>query len=162
MKLQALTRYLSGKESYREIGKSIGIDHKSIVKWVRQYNYNGAEALVKRCTSYTQMFKLEVLQYMTENGTSLCETAAFFNIPAHSTLAVWIRKFKTQGIEALQSQEQGRLSMKKDSNKQSSTDRSFEALENRIKQLEMENEYLKKLNALVQNKEKSPNKTKHK
>lgn len=52
--------------------------------------------------------------------------------------------------------------MKKDSNKQSSTDRSFEALENRIKQLEMENEYLKKLNALVQNKEKSPNKTKHK
>ena len=99
---------------------------------------------------------------MTENGTSLCETAAIFNIPAHSTLAVWKRKFETQGIEALQSQEQGRLSMKKDSNKQSSTDRSFEALEDRIKQLEMENEYLKKLNALVQNKEKSPNKTKHK
>ncbi|AYV74199.1 IS3 family transposase [Bacillus sp. PK3-056] len=148
MKLQAVTRYLSGKESYREIGKSIGIDHKSIVKWVRQYNYNGAEALMKRCTSYTQMFKLEVLQYMTENGTSLCETAALFNIPAHSTLAVWKRKFETQGIEALQSQEQGRLSMKKDSNKQSSTDRSFEALEDRIKQLEMENEYFKKVECL--------------
>lgn len=59
------------------------------------------------------MFKLEVLQYMTENGTSLCETAAIFNIPAHSTLAVWKRKFETQGIDALQSQEQGRLSMKK-------------------------------------------------
>lgn len=99
---------------------------------------------------------------MTENGTSLCETAAIFNIPAHSTLAVWKRKFETQGIDALQSQEQGRLSMKKDSNKQSSTESSFEALENRIKQLEMENEYLKKLNALVQNKEKAPNKTKHK
>lgn len=83
------------KKSYREIGKSIEIDHKSIVKWVRQYNYNGAEALVKRCTSYTQMFKLEVLQYMTENGTSLCESAAIFNIPAHSTLAVWKRKFET-------------------------------------------------------------------
>ncbi len=36
------------------------------------------------------------------------------------------------------------------------------ALETRIKQLEMENAYLKKLKALVQNKEKSPNKTKHK
>ncbi|GIN63008.1 hypothetical protein J27TS8_30010 [Robertmurraya siralis] len=34
-----------------------------------------------------------------------------------------------------------------------------DALEARIKELEMENEYLKKLNALVQNKEKSPNKT---
>lgn len=39
---------------------------------------------------------------------------------------------------------------------------SVEALETRIKQFEMENAYLKKLNALVQNKEKSPNKTKHK
>ncbi|MCZ2258198.1 transposase [Sporosarcina sp. G11-34] len=37
---------------------------------------------------------------------------------------------------------------------------SVESLEARIKQLEMENEYLKKLNALVQNKEKSPKKTK--
>ena len=46
--------------------------------------------------------------------------------------------------------------------KQTPAEGSIEALEARIKQLEMENEYLKKLNALVQNKEKSPNKTKHK
>ncbi|CAM5270559.1 Transposase OS=Lysinibacillus sphaericus (strain C3-41) OX=444177 GN=Bsph_1073 PE=3 SV=1 [Lysinibacillus sphaericus] len=55
--------------------------------------------------------------------------------------------------------------MKKESNKQSKqapVKVSTEALEARIKQLEMENEYLKKLNALVQNKEKSPNRTKHK
>ncbi|AHA75681.1 transposase (plasmid) [Bacillus thuringiensis YBT-1518] len=53
--------------------------------------------------------------------------------------------------------------MKKDSNKQLKqplAEGSVEALEARIKQLEMENEYLKKLNALVQNKEKSQNKTK--
>ncbi|EOQ14289.1 hypothetical protein IKC_03629, partial [Bacillus cereus VD184] len=69
-------------------------------------------------------------------------------------------------------------SMKKDSNKQLKqhlAEGSVEALEARIKQLEMENEYLKKLNALVQNneylkklnalvqnKEKSQNKTKRK
>ena len=55
--------------------------------------------------------------------------------------------------------------MKKESKKQSKqapAEGSVEALEARIKQLEMENEYLKKLNALVQNKEKSLNKTKHK
>ncbi|COS68046.1 Uncharacterised protein [Streptococcus pneumoniae] len=55
--------------------------------------------------------------------------------------------------------------MKKDSNKQlkqALAEGSVEALEARIKQLEMENEYLKKLNALVQNKEKSQNKTKRK
>ncbi|GAB0171985.1 hypothetical protein LSPCS325_54220, partial [Lysinibacillus sp. CTST325] len=48
--------------------------------------------------------------------------------------------------------------MKKEFNKQSKqspVEGSTETLEARIKQLEMENEYLKKLNALVQNKEKS-------
>ncbi len=52
--------------------------------------------------------------------------------------------------------------MKKDSNKQlkqALAEGSVEALEARVQQLEMENEYLKKLNALVQNKEKSRNKT---
>ena len=39
---------------------------------------------------------------------------------------------------------------------------SVEALQAEVEQLRMENEYLKKLNALVQNKEKSPNKTKRK
>ncbi|MBG9580611.1 transposase, partial [Bacillus thuringiensis] len=61
------------------------------------------------------------------------------------------------------SKKKRRPSMKKDSNKQLKqplAEGSVEALEARIKQLEMENEYLKKLNALVQNKEKSQNKTK--
>ncbi|MEY9980662.1 CRISPR/Cas system-associated protein endoribonuclease Cas2, partial [Lysinibacillus sp. RC79] len=64
-----------------------------------------------------------------------------------------------------QSKKKGRPSMKKEFNKQSKqspVEGSTEALEAHIKQLEMENEYLKKLNALVQNKEKSPNRTKHK
>jgi hypothetical protein len=55
--------------------------------------------------------------------------------------------------------------MKKEFNqqpKQEPVKGSTEALEARIKLLEMENDYLKKLNALVQNKEKSPNKTKRK
>ena len=77
----------------------------------------------------------------------------------------WQRKMEVGGIEALEPKQKGRLSMKKKSIKQSKqapAQGPVEALEARIKQLEMENEYLKKLNALVQNKEKSPNKTKHK
>lgn len=44
--------------------------------------------------------------------------------------------------------------------KQVSVEGATEALQARIKQLEMENEYLKKLNTLVQAKETSPKKTK--
>lgn len=162
-KLQAVIRYVNGNESYRTIGKSIGVDHKAIAKWVKQFEYNGVDAFIKKCTIYTQEFKLDVLNYMTEFGTSTIETAAIFNIPAPSTIIVWKKQLETNGMDALQLKKKGRPSMKKDSNtqpKQAPVEGSTEALQARIKQLEMENEYLKKLNALVQNKEKSPRKTK--
>ncbi|GIO35139.1 hypothetical protein J2TS6_62800 [Paenibacillus albilobatus] len=53
--------------------------------------------------------------------------------------------------------------MKKESNKrknQEVVEGSVEALHAEVERLRMENAYLKKLNALVQTKEKSPNKTK--
>jgi transposase len=164
-KLQAVKCYLNGNKSSNEIAKSMGTDHKALLKWVKQYEHNGDEAFIKPYTNYTQQFKLDVLNFMIENGASLNETAAIFKIPAPSTISLWRKQFKTQGIDALQSKKKGRPSMKKESNqhpKQPPVEGSREALEARIKQLEMENEYLKKLNALVQNKQKSPNKTKRK
>ncbi|MET3507425.1 transposase-like protein [Halalkalibacter oceani] len=164
-KLQAVLRYLNGNESSYEIAKSLGTNNKAILKWVKQYEYNGEEAFVKRYTNYTQQFKLDVLNYMIEHGTSLNETAAIFKIPGPSTISAWRKRIETQGLDALQSKKKGRSSMKKELNqqpKQAPVKGSNETLEARIKQLEMENEYLKKLNALVQNKEISPNKTKRK
>ncbi|ARO59695.1 transposase [Bacillus cereus] len=164
-KIQIVLRYLNGNESYREMGRSLGVSDTSILNWVNQYKQNGLEAFLKRCTNYTKQFKLDVLNFMIEKGMSLFETAAIFNIPAPSTISVWKKQLETQGIDALRSKKKGRPSMKKDSNKQLKqplAEGSVEALEARIKQLEMENEYLKKLNALVQNKEKSQNKTKRK
>lgn len=164
-KLDAVKRYLNGNESSNEIAKSLGTDNKAILNWVKQYEYNGIKAFIKRYTNYTQQFKLDVLNFMIEHGTSLIETAAIFGIAAPSTISTWRKQLETQGFDALQSKKKGRPLMKKESNKQSKqapVEGSREALQARIKQLEMENEYLKKLNALVQNKEKSPNKTKRK
>lgn len=90
-KLQAALRYLEGNESSNEIAKSLGTNHKVILKWVKQYEYNGVDAFIKRYTNYTQQFKLDVLNYMTEHGTSFVETAATFNISAPSTILVWKR-----------------------------------------------------------------------
>ncbi len=164
-KLEAVKRYLNGNESTRDIGKEIGVTHRNLLTWVKQYEHNGVKAFIKRCTNYTQEFKLDVLNFMTENGTSFNESAAVFKIAAPSTIPAWKKQFETQGISALQSKKKGRPSMKNVSNKQpkqASTEDSIKTLEARIKQLEMENEYLKKLNALVQNKGKSPSKTKRK
>ena len=130
---------------------------------MKQYEYNGVEAFNKQYTNYSSQFKLDVLNYMIEHGTSLNETAAIFGIAAPSTISVWKKQFETQGFDALQSKKKGRPSMKKETNKQSKqapVEGSPEALQAEINRLRMENEYLKKLNALVQAKEKSPKKTK--
>lgn len=162
-KLQAALRYLEGKESSHEIAKSIGTDNKTILKWAKQYEYNGVEAFIKRYTNYSAQFKLDVLNYMIEHGTSLLETAAIFNIATPSTLQSWKKLYEAKGFDALQSKKKGHPSMKKETNKQRkqvSVEGSPETLQAEISRLRMENEYLKKLNALVQAKEKSPKKTK--
>ena len=162
-KLQAVLRYLKDKESFREIAKSLGADDKIIRVWMKQYEYHGVEAFIKRYTNYSAQFKLDVLNYMIEQGTSLNETAAIFGIAAPSTIIQWRKQFETKGFDALQSKKKGRPSMKKETNKQpkqAPVEGSPEALQAEIDRLRMENEYLKKLNALVQAKEKSPKKTK--
>lgn len=81
-KLQAVERYLSGNGSSCDIAKSLETDNKAILKWVKQFEHNGVDAFIKRCTTYTQEFKIDALSFMTGYGTSLNETAAIFNIPA--------------------------------------------------------------------------------
>ncbi|WP_425475031.1 helix-turn-helix domain-containing protein [Candidatus Kurthia intestinigallinarum] len=115
-KLQATLSDLEGKESLREIAKTIGTDHKAIQNWVKQYEYHGVKAFVKRYTNCSAQFKLDVLNYMIEHGTSLLETAAIFNIAAPSTIRSWRKQYETQGFDALQSKKKGRPSMKKETN----------------------------------------------
>ena len=162
-KLAAVERYLNSKESSRTVAAEFGISHRYLLTLTNQYQKNGVEAFVRRCTNYTKAFKLDVLNYMTEHGTSLNETAAIFKIAGASSVRNWKKQFETLGEDALQPKKKGRPSMKKESTKQPKNvlaEGSTEALQARIQQLEMENAYLKKLNALVQAKEASPKKTK--
>ncbi len=100
-KIQIVLRYLKGNESYRKIGRAIGISNTIILNWVNQYKQNGVEAFLKRCTNYTRQFKLDVLNFMIENGMSLFETAAIFNIPAPSTISVWKNHETRQSASSL-------------------------------------------------------------
>ena len=162
-KLAAVERYLNSKESSRTVAADFGISHRYLLTLANQYQKNGVEVFVRRYTNYTKAFKLDVLNYMTEHGTSLNETAAIFNIAASTSIRNWQKQFETLGEDALQPKKKRRQSMKKESTKQPKNalvEGSPEALQAEINRLRMENEYLKKLNALVQAKEASPKKTK--
>lgn len=164
-KREAVIRYLNGVEGYKAIAKSIGVHHSVLFNWIKKYKHHGEEAFKKSYTPYSVEYKLDVLHYMEENGTSVRETADIFNIASHSTLLSWQKSLELQGVDALQPKKKGRSSMKKGLKElkgQTLVEGSVEALQAEVERLRMENAYLKKLNALVQNKEKSPNKTKRK
>ncbi|MCS7465044.1 IS3 family transposase [Paenibacillus doosanensis] len=146
-KFQAVQDYLSGKESYSEIGARIGIDYKSVIKWVAFYRAHGMEGLAARYTTYSKEFKMDVLRFMNESGASLLETAVTYNIAAPSAISNWRRILEEEGEDALEPMKKGRLSMKKEK-KATPVEGSIEALQAEIQHLRMENAYFKKVECL--------------
>lgn len=167
VKLQAVERYLTGNESYKTVAESIGATKSQVINWVKLFEAQGERGFKKGYTSYSSGFKLDVLNFMIETGASLRKTASTFNISSPSMIYRWEQLLKSKGLDALEPKKKGRPSMKKetkkiDSQKSISADGSVEALQAKIERLEMENAYLKKLNALVQMQEKLQTKSKRK
>lgn len=164
-KLQIVLRYLKGNESIHNIAKEVSVTPSIVSGWIRLYEQFGLEAFFKSYTSYSLEFKLKVLNYMNETGTSSIDTAAIFNISSPGMIRNWRNAFETGGIVALQPKKKGRPSMKKESKlsqKQRPAEGSVEALRAENERLRMENAYLKKLNALVQEQEKLQTRSKRK
>ncbi|HDR6422554.1 TPA: transposase, partial [Bacillus thuringiensis] len=101
-KIQAVKRYLDGTESGKTIAKSIGVNPSVLREWIRRYESSGEKAFEKCYTFYPAQYKLDVLYYMNEHGTSIRETAALFNIPSYETLRKWKIAYETGGLDALQ------------------------------------------------------------
>jgi transposase len=107
-------------------------------------------------------FKMDVLTYMNETGASTEKAAAIFNIPSSSTVWNWKHALEIQGMDALRPKKKGRPSMEKKAKKRKSAKSPEETLRMENEKLRMEIAYLKKLHALIQEKEKLANRTKRK
>ncbi len=159
-KLVAVKRYLAGEGSLRGISDSIGVDPSNLRTWLKRFEYRGEEAFEKSYTTYSASDKLDVLNYMQEQRTSTRETAAIFRIKSPTTILKWQALYKDGGVDALQPKKKGRQSMKKKETKQATPSKgSLEALQ---AYLHAEIVYLKKLKALVQEREASEHKKKRK
>ncbi len=104
---------------------------------------------------------MAAVEYLLTHDVSLDQAAATLGIPNQKTLLVWKHQFLSEGGEGLKDTQKGRPpKMPKKPCKSSKPLSKEEQYEARIKELEMENAYLKKLNALVSEREKSEKKTK--
>ena len=154
-KLSVVQEYLShgGK---KRIGILHGINPSDVVKWALAYQTHGLASLEQReYHQYSPEFKIEVLQYMETQHISVRDAAAHFNIASPSTIVVWQRLYNEGGITALQPKPKGApLQFKPKDIKallaKPLTELTHEELLRRAQYLEVENAYLKKLEALAQ------------
>lgn len=100
-KYEAVKRYLEENEGYKSLSKEIGVPETKLKYWTKKYQYHGKNAFFKSYTNYPLQYKLDVINYMNENGTSIIETATIFNLPSDSTLWSWQHLLKSEGIDSL-------------------------------------------------------------
>ena len=135
------------------IGMKYGINQSIIALWYRKYQSSGVEGLTVKHGNYSGEFKESVLEYMKQNHLSLRETALYFKIPDVSVIMKWRNLAEKEGRSSLYEERRGRhtpMTPKKKKTDKPLDPNSIEALLEENEQLRMENAYLKKLNALVQ------------
>ena len=163
LKLQVVQCYLEGNLSIRDVAKEFRVDPGDVRKWKDAYLHHGVSGLCTTHGTYTGDFKVSVVEYMHNTGASTRQAAAHFNIPSPPTISKWERIYYELGKEALYIDNRGRARKMK-SNKMKRTNKknieSNEDLLAEVQRLRMENAYLKKLNALIQEREKSEKQTK--
>lgn len=152
---------LEGGDSIRGIARKYGVAKSVVHRWYRRYQQRGIEGLICTNQKYSTDFKRNAVEYLLANDVSLDKAAATLGIPNDTTLLMWKRRFLAEGIAGLEDRQKGRSAkMPKKPDKTAKPTNKEEEYEARIKELEMENAYLKKLNALVSEREKSKKKTK--
>lgn len=156
-KLKLVEEYFSGRSGgIKKLSKQYNVPCSSLNRWVHLYEHHGSEGLLKAPGTYSGEFKLHVVEYMHKMNLSLTQTAAHFCIPQDCTVAKWERIYYEEGPEALLKERRGRKNMgKKKTVRPKKNVNENEDLLAEVQRLRMENEYLKKLIALVQEREKS-------
>jgi len=148
-KIKAIEEIKAG-ESIIRTGRKLSID-KTELKWiVRCYRERGEEGLSSHTYNWTAEQRYEVLKYMIDNQLSFRETGVRLGI-RHSTIIQWERRYLENGISGLEDKKKGR---KPRTPKPKLPMTRLEELEEENLNLRIENEYLKKLNALVAEREK--------
>ena len=151
-KLEAIQRVINEGMSYKQSAHILGNAAEQVRRWVMRYNQFGPEGLLMKKGTYDCVFKVSVIEYMHANHLSVNEAAAKFGIPGDDTVRKWERIYYEEGPQGLSKENRGRKS-NMDSNKPIEKKLSKETEEDliaEVQRLRMENEYLKKLQALVQ------------
>lgn len=154
-RLEIWEKWKEGKGSI-ELSKEYGINDSSIRYLVRLLEAHGPGVLNQgKCRKYSKELKEEAIKKVLEERESIESTSVQYGFPSRGQLKAWIKSYKENGYVILE-KKKGRPPMKDKKPKEEKTydemtdAEKIEYLEKKALYLEAENEYLKKLHAVVQ------------
>lgn len=159
IKRKMVEMYESKQFSNREISRHLKMAHAVINSWLSIYKYHGLEGLLTPAyTSYPESFKLQVVHHVIETAEAYSEVAGKFRIFSRATVWKWMNHYMSEDDWALYYSKREQRDQMRKSKPENLTDK--EKLQQEIELLKAENAYLKKLQALIQQKDLSKYKKK--
>ena len=154
-KLQVVKYYEENHCGYDTTAKYFNVGYACVQRWVNKYKVHGVKGLIRNQQQYDGNFKKNVVEYMHSNHLSLQETAIHFNLAGDWIVSKWERIYYEEGPNGLYISKRGRKkNMSSKPNKKKLSKDIEEDLIAENQRLRMENAYLKKLQALVQERTK--------
>ena len=154
---QALLKYMHMLEdgySIKHIEENYGICNTRLSKLWLLYQKEGTKVLHRQ--AYTRSngeFRREVVLDIENNGISLVQASIKYGVSA-SRLVVWLKTYRTGGIEALSTtKKRGRPPGMGRPKKVQKPETELERLRREVQELKTENALLKKVKALVEERE---------
>ena len=144
--------------SNRTIAKQFNVPYASIKVIYDKFKIHGIDGLIHppKNRKYSADLKLEIIERVL-HGETKARLAAEYNLPGAGTIVLWMKKYEElgyNGLEGKQGRPRGGLNiMAKEEKKNTPLTKNereeYNELKKKLEYLEMENEYLKKLDALV-------------
>ena len=156
-KLKMVHEYLDDKVSTLKLSKKYGYDLSKIKYMIKLYEMHGEAPFDERQGSrvYTREQKLIAIKEVLSKEKSTRQVALELAVPNPHTVQDWVKKFKEKGEEGVQTTT-GRKQYLLHEDRQRYL--ANKEMTERLKALELENDYLKKSLALISKKNKQSKK----
>ena len=99
VKIKTVERYLNGEIGIRQAGRELGVNHRSIQRWISIYKSKGPVGLLDQSQNshYSKELKLAAVNdYLNEKG-SLSAICVKYGVRSEKQLTDWIKVYNSGG-----------------------------------------------------------------
>ena len=157
LKLQAINSYLNGEGGLWTVSKKYGIIHcEQLRRWVLWYNGHKeikgssrakGEIYMTTGRKTTQEERAEIVAFCIEHNYDYGLTVETYKV-SYQQIYAWVRKYEEGGVDKLKDN-RGRTKPAEEMTEIEKLKAEMKILEAKNRQLEIENEFIKKLQELI-------------